>query len=327
MRRLRIWVGVLVVAAVAALVPGSPVQASSTRVDRSFSVRSISDGATHTLRGFEVSPACAADTVILLQHGLSYTSEAWDVPGYSYARLLADAGYAVVAVDRLGYGRSPLDNGRKVSSLAHADMAAQLARQLGQTYEHVVLAGHSAGGEAVVAAAGLFDAPVDAVIPMGYHTFPDPQFLALDWVVGDQVRALLDDYEYFLGTPQHRAEMFYTADADPAVIAADTAAAVLTPSGEIQTLSLQPARIGSLLVDVPVLAQLAERDRLFPSAFASLWAAQFVSSPSVTVDIVPGAGHTYMLHHSGPAAAGRIADWLAGPAGLPGCNATARTAS
>jgi len=74
---------------------------------------------------------------------------------------------------------------------------------------------------------------------------------------------------------------------------------------------------------VPVLAQLAEFDRLFPAVYADLWAAQFVLSPSVTVDVVPGTGHTYMLHHAGPAAAERIASWLATTAGLPGCVAAA----
>ncbi len=205
-----------------------------------------------------------------------------------------------------------LEDGRIVSTLAHADMAAQMAAELAEQYDHVVLAGHSAGAETAITATGLFDAPVDALIPMGYTTDPDPVFLATDGIPGDQVRALQDDYEYFLGTPEHRAEMFYTDNADPEVIAADTDAAVLTPSGEVQTITFQPSRIGSALVDVPVFIQLAERDRLFPSAFADLWAAQFVSSRSVTVDIVPGTGHTYMLHYEGPAAADRIVDWLAG---------------
>lgn len=168
-------------------------------------------------------------------------------------------------------------------------------------------------------ATALFDAPVEGVVAMGYHTYPDPQFLAEDWITGDQVRAAQDDYEYFMGTPERRAEMFYTDNADQAVIDADTAAAVLTPSGEVQTISFQPSRGGSGAVDVPVLLQLAEDDRLFPSAFADQWAGQFVSSPSVTVDVVPGTGHTYMLHHEGPAAAQRIADWLDETVGLAGC--------
>jgi hypothetical protein len=100
---------------------------------------------------------------------------------------------------------------------------------------------------------------------------------------------------------------------------------VLTPSGEIQTISLQPSRIASALVDVPVLLQLGSDDQLFPFEFAGLWAAQFVSAPSVTTDVVPGSAHTYMLHHAGPAAAQRIATWLADTARLPGCTVSAAT--
>ena len=310
---------VLAALAAGSLLAGAPAEPEPERGDHDFVVTNLHDGDEYTLAGYRMDPPCSADTAVLLQHGLSYTGEAWDVPGYSYARILAEAGYAVYAPDRLGYGGSVLDDGRNVSTFAHADMAAQMATQLAEQYEHVVLAGHSAGAEAVITATGLLGAPVDALVPMGYTTDPDPVFLATDWIPGDQVRALQDDYEYFLGTPEHRAEMFYTENADPAVVAADTEAAVLTPSGEIQTITFQPSRIGSVLVDVPVFIQLAERDRLFPSAFADLWAAQFVSSPSVTVDIVRGTGHTYMLHHEGPAAGERIADWLAGPAGLPGC--------
>lgn len=308
--------GLLVAAAPAATGrPGPP----PTRSSHDFVVTNLHDGGEYTLAGYRVDPTCQADTAVLLQHGLSYTGEAWDVPDYSYARILAEAGYATFATDRLGYGGSVLEDGRNVSTLAHADMAAQMATQLADEFDHVVLAGHSAGGETVITATGVFGAPVDALVPMGYTTDPDPVFLATDWITGDQVRALQDDYEYFLGTPEHRAEMFYTDDADPDVIAADTEAAVLTPSGEVQTITFQPSRIGSALVDVPVFIQLAEHDRLFPSDFADLWAAQFVSSPSVTVDIVAGTGHTYMLHHAGPAAAVRIADWLSDTAGLEGC--------
>lgn len=312
-------IGVAAVVLIAAAPAGGPPE----RRDHDFAVTNPDDGVEHTLQGYRVDPACGPDTAVLLLHGLSYTGEAWDMPDYSYARILAEAGYATFGPDRLGYGGSVLDNGRDVSIQAHADMAAQMATQLSEEFDHVVLAGHSAGAETVISAVGLFDAPADALVPMGYTTYPDPEFLANDWIPGDQVRALQDDYVYFLGTPEHRAEMFYTDNADPDVVAADTEAAVLTPSGEIQTISFQPSRIGSALVDVPVLAQLAEQDRLFPSEFADLWAAQFTSSPSVSVDVVPGTGHTYMLHHEGPAAAERIAAWLDDTADLGGCTIAA----
>ena len=153
---------------------------------------------------------------------------------------------------------------------------------------------------------------------MGYTHFPSVEIYT-DFITGDIPRALQDDYEYFLGTPEHRADMFFTADADPAVVTADRDAAVPTPSGEILTIGPQPSRAVLPLISVPVLLQLADGDRLFPVAQAQLEAALFLGSPSVTVDRVPAAGHTFMLHPSGRAAAERMAAWLQAQPSTPAC--------
>lgn len=326
-RRLRGVCGVAVALVALGAWPATAAPAGVAREDADVEVVNPTTGETHRLDGYRVGPrACTPDTAVLLLHGLSYTGEAWDVPGYAYARIIAAAGYDVHVVDRLGYGGSELADGRDVTTTGHADMAAQMVRQLAERYDDVVLGGHSAGAETAISAVGLQGAPVSGLVAMGYHTYAGAEFLARDWSQ-DQLRAVADDYVYFLGTPERRAELFYTRDnADPEVIAADNAAAVLTPSGEIQTITLQPARIGSALVEVPTLLQLGEDDPLFPVEFAPLWQAQFVSAASVSTDVVPGSAHTYMLHHAGPAAAERITRWLAGPAGLAGCSMATTTA-
>ena len=255
-------------------------------------------------------PGCArAKTVVVLQHGLSYTKEAWDFPGYSVAQPLAQAGYAVVAIDRLGYGESKLDDGYKVSFEAYGAMARQIVDQLrADGFEHVVLGGHSAGAGVTEFEAGVFG-QVDAIMALGWHHRPSDQ-IATDFFTGDNPRALQDDYEYFLGTPQHRREMFFTGAADPAVVDADEQAAVLTPSGEILTIGKQPSRNVVAGIDVPVFLQFSDSDRLFEAKYAEMHASEFVSSPSVTVDIVPEAGHTFMIHPTGRAGTQRMIDWL-----------------
>jgi pimeloyl-ACP methyl ester carboxylesterase len=283
-----------------------------------FTVENPQEGRERTIVGNRYDPACKATTVVLLQHGLSYHKEAWDWPGYSVARSLARAGYAVVAIDRLGYGESTLDSGYDVSFEAYGHMADQIVTQLRGEFDHVVMGGHSAGAGVTEFAQGAFGS-ADAIIATAWHHRPSDQ-IGKDFFTGDNPRALQDDYEYFLGTAEHREWMFYEPDADPAVVKADTAAANLTPSGEILTIGKQPSRNVVGNVKVPVFIQLSEKDRLFEPAYADLHAAEFLSAPSVTVDIVPTAGHTFMLAPQGPAATARMVDWLRSRPEAPACS-------
>jgi pimeloyl-ACP methyl ester carboxylesterase len=275
-------------------------------------------GAARRIAGYRYDTFCQSPTAVILMHGLSYTKESWDFPGYSVARKIAEAGYAVFAIDRLGYGESELDNGYNVTHEAYAEMAHQIVNQLrDQGFEHVVLAGHSAGAGTTELAAGVYGG-VDAIMALGWHHRPSNE-LGQDFFTGDYVRAAQADYEYFLGTPEHRAEMFYTAAADPAVVEADTRAAVLTPSGEIFSIGKQPSRLVAGNIKVPVFLQFGDSDRLFELQYARMHAGEFFSSPSVTVDVVPDAGHTFMLQENGPAGAQKMADWLRSRPETPSC--------
>src|SRR5882724_76706 len=276
------------------------------------------NGASHQIVGFRYDTYCNSPTAVLLMHGLSYTKETWDFPGYSYAQKLAEAGYAVIAIDRLGYGESKLPNGYNVTHEAYADMAHQIVDQLrSQGFSHVVLGGHSAGAGTTELEAGLYGG-VDAIIPMGWHHRPSNQ-LGQDFFTGDYLRAAQSSYDYFLGTPYHRAEMFYTATADPDVVEADTKAAVDTPSGEIFSIGKQPSRLVVGNIKVPVFLQFGENDRLFEVQYAQMHAEEFRSSSSVTVDIVKDAGHTFMLTKNGRLGADKMVEWLKSRPETPSC--------
>jgi len=276
------------------------------------------NGASHQIVGFRYDTYCNSPTAVLLMHGLSYTKEAWDFPGYSYAQKLAEAGYAVIAIDRLGYGESKLASGYNVTHEAYADMAHQIVDQLrSQGFSHVVLGGHSAGAGTTELEAGLYGG-VDAIMALGWHHRPSNQ-LGQDFFTGDYLRAAQDNYEYFLGTPAHRAEMFYTPTADPDVVEADTKAAVPTPSGEIFSIGKQPSRLVVGNIKVPVFLQFGENDRLFEVQYAQMHAEEFRSSPSVTVDIVKDAGHTFMLTKNGRLGADKMVEWLKSRPETPSC--------
>jgi pimeloyl-ACP methyl ester carboxylesterase len=323
MRRL-LYVALCMATTVAAFVVPSAAPAQTRGVGLvkqrvEFTVTNPAEnGATRQIVGYRYDTFCTSPTAILLMHGLSYTKEAWDFPGYSVAQKLAAAGYATFAIDRLGYGESKLANGYNVTHEAYADMAHQIVGQLRrQGFQHVVLGGHSAGAGTTELEAGLYG-DVDAIIPMGWHHRPSNQ-LGQDFFTGDYVRAAEGNYEYFLGTPQHRAEMFYTATADPAVVEADTKAAVDTPSGEIFSIGKQPSRLVVGNIKVPVFLQFGDSDRLFEVQYAQMHAEEFRSSPSVTVDIVKDAGHTFMLTKNGPAGIDHIVDWLRSRPETPSC--------
>lgn len=320
MRRILIAIAI----AASTTVPAANADIDGTPVE--FAVSNVHTLASATIHGTRFDPGCASTSAIVLMHGLSYTRAAWNVPGYSVVEPLLEAGITVFTIDRLGYGESTLANGYDVSSEAHAHIAAQIVQQLRGSFTQVVLAGHSAGAEAAILSAGMFadtdpmgargfllgeefgSAP-DAVAALGYHHVPSPEIVQ-DFFTGDYVRAAQDDYEYFLGTPQHRAEMFFTDAAEGEVIEADAVAAVLTPSGEVYSIGKQPSRVAATRVNVPVFLQFGDSDRLFPVEYADEDALLFASAPSVTVDIVPSAGHTFMLHPTGPAGSQRLADWV-----------------
>lgn len=295
----------------------APTATPHTRVE--FTVSNPGEGGTaRIVVGNRYDPMCKADTVVLLQHGLSYFKEAWDWPGYSAAAALTRAGYAVIAIDRLGYGESKLENGTKVSFEGYADMANQIVGQLRMEFAHVVIGGHSAGAGVSEYAQGMYGS-ADALLALGWHHRPSDGLLA-EFMTGDTVRSTQDDYEYFMATPEHRAEKFYEPDADPAVVAGDTAAANLTPSGEIQSIGKQPSRFMVGNVKVPVFIGLSEKDWLFEPQYAGMHKGEFLSSPSVTVDMVPGAGHTFMLAPQGPAGTDRMVSWLKGRPEAPSCS-------
>ncbi len=275
-------------------------------------------GAARRIAGYRYDPPCPASTAVLLLHGLSYTKDSWDFPGYSVAQRIAEAGYATFAVDRLGYGESKLEDGYRVTHEAYAEMARQMVMQLrDQGFDHVVLGGHSAGAGTTELAAGLYGR-IDAIMSLGWHHRPSDQ-LVQDFFTGDYGRAAQDDYEYFLGTPEHRAGMFYNPSADPAVVEADTKAAVLTPSGEIFSIGKQPSRLVVSRINAPVFLQFGDGDRLFEVEHAQTHAGEFSGSRSVTVDVVADAGHTFMLTRNGLAGTERMVAWLRSRPEVPFC--------
>lgn len=308
--------------------------AAEATVEVRFSVTNpLEPDATHTVWGDLVLPdggACAG--VLLLQHGLSYGAWGWNFPleseTYSIQAALAAAGYASVAIDRLGYGRSTHPNGHLLTVQGYAAMTAQIVDALRAgtylgdehpSFEKVGLVGHSAGTEVSELTAALTGA--DLLIATAYTHFPSARIVQ-DFFTGDYPRALTADREEFGGTEAGRTEyMYHLPNADPAIVARDNELRDLTPSGEIFTIGPQPSRYVMHRITAPTLLVLAEHDILFEVSNAPLEAALFVGVEDLTTMIVPNAGHTFMLHRNAPATQAAMIAWLdARPEAMPACS-------
>ncbi|KAF8144316.1 hypothetical protein K438DRAFT_1631989 [Mycena galopus ATCC 62051] len=105
-----------------------------------------------------VSPE-KADTIQLLVHGFTYTSQYWSPPAeefknYSYTEFACDRGLSSLAIDLVGVGLSSRPaNASDVQYVTNAAVVSQLARHLKiasliagvQPFKKVIAIGHSAG--------------------------------------------------------------------------------------------------------------------------------------------------------------------------------------
>ena len=91
----RMMIGAVVTALVATVAVGPRADAAPSSVV--FPVDSLHEPLTQRdIHGTLHEAPCAAGTVVLLQHGLSYTRRAWDRPGYSVVEPLLASGFDVV---------------------------------------------------------------------------------------------------------------------------------------------------------------------------------------------------------------------------------------
>lgn len=313
----------LLLATLAAPAQGRPPEGQVRRVPIAFDLLDPGESATpYTVRGALYLPPGEANCagVQLVLHGFSYGSYVWDLPGrpdYSYARSLAAAGYPVVTVDLLGYGRSDRPNGYTLSNEDYARMTHQMVSQLragsyrGEEtpdFERVVLAGHSIGGAIAEFEAGLFG-DVDALIPMAIAGEVS-EAARQAYLEHNVPQTATSDYIYWW-TPAIRQQLFYNEElADPDVMAEDRQLAELVPSGQALSVFVRGGQKVLDRIQVPVLLVFAENDEITPVEAADEEAAKFSGSDDVTLFVVPRAGHTFVLHRNREQALAGITSWL-----------------
>lgn len=275
----------------------------------------------YTVRGYSYTSLGAREVVLLL-HGFSYDHREWDFPApspdaqnpyaYSTARYLATHGFDAVAIDQLGVGSSDHPAGLDALQLtipAYASMAHQIVQSLRAHYAKVVVAGASSGGEVANVEAGLYH-DVDGVVDVGFCDLPLFSADVLTTNLGPTISGLVQPYVYFGGTTQGRDLLEYSSGTDPSVIAASDAFIQPVASSELHTLQLQPAKALDPLVNVPVLVAFGQQDDVWLTDCHALQAALYLTSPSVSTLLLPGAGHALMLARNAGAYESELLTWL-----------------
>jgi alpha-beta hydrolase superfamily lysophospholipase len=272
--------------------------------DVCLTVNNPGDPIPSTVRGTLFRSGNRADprsTALLLQHGAVAERSAWSggapvIDGtHDMARALAEAGYAVFAIDRLGYGDSPYErppgSGLLLTPEGYIEMTHQMVTQIragsytdcagnaaGRSAARVVLSGFSSGAGIVEGYATRYH-DIDGIVPMSWSNQPalSTAFRTLIGVLAPQLAAGKDYLEFFTDGADGYSEFCETLlfhapgmrdDALEQLCGTDYYAetAFPTPSGEAALPALQAATIATIgnVGPTPVLLVFSDRDAAFP---------------------------------------------------------------
>lgn len=229
-----------------------------------------------------LSVPSGARVLQVLVHGFTYDRRYWDFPylpeHHSYVRRANAAGYATLAIDRLGTGLSGRPPGRRLTWATAADTVAQVisaarAGKLAHDFQRLILVGHSYGSVTSYRVADRY-AGVDALIATGISHRVSIPALTTNLVV--RCRPLppespLDapDRFYVSTVPGARQQAFQLTSADPELLRIDEE--LKQPAGALEL----PTALAYLLpgtskhTNIPVLTVNGSLDKLFPGTWTS----------------------------------------------------------
>jgi pimeloyl-ACP methyl ester carboxylesterase len=293
-------------------------------------------------------------TVQLLVHGITYDHRYWNIADpddprsdrYSWEAAAAEAGYATLAIDRIGAGRSshPLSalvdinsNAAVVQQVVTALRDGTIASPAGPVaFEHVVLVGHSYGSMTSWFTASRFHDVDGLVITGATHNVREIQ--APLSIEAQHYPALFDpqfagrglDPGYVTSRPGTREQLFYQGmtsapgtGADPRIIARDEATKGTVSQFELVNYPLVFRTV--LDVRAPVLLLIGSHDGIFCSLGAldlgapCETAAGLVASerpwygskvPSLDAVVLPTTGHNLNAFPTSQVAFDAAMRWL-----------------
>jgi pimeloyl-ACP methyl ester carboxylesterase len=252
-----------------------------------------------------------ADRVQLLVHGATYDSRYWDPAygdgTYSFAPRANSDGWATLAIDRVGYGRSTAVPSVTLTAITQAITLHQIIGKLrdgaigGHGFVKVLLNGHSVGaGIALLETSMYNDADALAMSGIAHHLSPTQ----LTKIFVDDLRPVVTNVGYLTTAPGTRGALFYGSDPDPGLVAYDEAtkgmisateaADVIATAFTLPTTSLGD-RLPTYLVDGQEdqiwCAGLLAEDCASSATFQAQEAPDYANAASFTAAIQPDAGH------------------------------------
>lgn len=247
---------------------------------------------------------CSGPLLVAI-HGGTYSSAYFDLPGRSFLQRASANGIAALAIDRPGYGTSPMLASERMNIAGQADF---LVDALGDVWERsessgsgVVLVGHSIGAAIAATVASLAPSwPLIglAISGVGLTTNPGDHEMwqsLPDLPMVDMPAAIKD--EVMFGPPGS------FADDMPA---ASHVANAPVPKAELLSITGEWHSVASDVlgrIEVPVHYRQAQHDRLWVVDQSEIdgFAAALSRSPLVDARMMPGVGHCIDFHLSGAA--------------------------
>lgn len=278
-------------------------------------------------------------TVEVLIPGLTYGASYWNFPldpeRYSYVRAATAAGFATLAIDRLGEGASDYPPATDVTATTesyalHQIVTALHAGRIGHAaFGKVVLVGHSYGSDLALREAAAY-ADVSGVISTGWLTTgnlaghlrvrdsydtsaaQDAKFASASLPAG-----------YVTTKPGTRGADFYnTSYASAAVIAEDETLKQTVSAGELASVTVEVPQAATLSIHVPVLIADGQDDNLncdnsVPALSCASSAdilaregANYSPQACLQAFVLPEAGHSINLHPDAPEWFAAASQWV-----------------
>jgi pimeloyl-ACP methyl ester carboxylesterase len=288
------------------LVP-TPAQASTTCETRAFPVTVA--GLQQTMAGTLCVPSNAHTLQIVVPGGF-YNRSYWDIAlaPRSFRLAMNNAGYATLAIDRIGSGASSVPPSALLTGISQADAVHQVVTAMRPRFAKIILGGHSLGSAIAMIEAGTYH-DVDGVLvtSLSHHL----NLLGTASVATTFVPAILDpafgnrqlDPGYLTTMAGTRYSMQQPGPNMPAAVSLDETTKDVSAATEL----VDSALLGTVipytrLIDVPVLSAVGSADPMVCGLLAAdcSTAAAYLASEApfygpaakLATYVLPGFGHS-----------------------------------